>query len=158
MGRNYWLVKSEPEAFSFQDLKTSPGGTTSWEGVRNYQARNFMKDGMKKGDRVLFYHSSCEEPGVAGIAEVSREAYPDPTARDPGSRYYDPKSTPERPIWYMVDLTYRKTFRRYVTLTEMKRTPSLEHMKVVQRGQRLSVQPVSPEEFEKVCALGSSSP
>ena len=155
MPRKYWLLKSEPHAFSFDDLRASPGATTCWDGVRNYQARNFMRDVMKKGDLVLFYHSSCEEPGVVGVAEVSREAYPDPTAWDPKSRYYDPKSSPASPVWVVVDITCKKPFRRAVTLGELKRTPELKNMKVVQKGQRLSVQPVTDVEFEKVCEMGA---
>ena len=154
---NCWLVKSEPLTFSFDDLRKSPRGTTSWEGVRNYQARNFMRDGMKRGDRVLFYHSNCDPTGVVGVAEVSKEAYPDPTAWDPKSRYHDPKSTPETPVWVMVDIAFKKAFKRMVTLQELKGVPELRAMKVVQRGQRLSVQPVTPEEFDHVCAMGMSS-
>lgn len=150
----YWLMKSEPGAFSFDHLKASPGRTTSWEGVRNYQARNFLRDGVKKGDLVLFYHSNCEEPGIVGIAEVTREAHPDPTALDPKSRYHDPKSSPDNPVWVTVDIAYKKPFKRTVTLQELKDTPELGAMKVVQRGQRLSVQPVTPEEFDRVCAMG----
>lgn len=154
MSRKYWLMKSEPQSFSFDDLRASPGATTCWEGVRNYQSRNFMRDDMKKGDRVLFYHSSCEEPGVVGIAEVSRDAYPDPTAWDPKSRYYDPKSSPDVPVWFMVDITCREPFKRAVTLQALKDAPELSAMKVVQKGQRLSVQPVTQEEFDRVCEMG----
>jgi predicted RNA-binding protein with PUA-like domain len=154
VSRKYWLMKSEPESFSFDDLMASPGATTCWDGVRNYQARNFMRDDMKKEDFVLFYHSSCEEPGVVGVAEVSREAYPDPSAWDPKSRYHDPRSSPDAPVWFMVDITCQRPFRRPVTLQALKNTPALKNMKVVQKGQRLSVQPVTQEEFEKVCEMG----
>lgn len=154
MPRKYWLMKSEPTAFSFRHLKESPRRTTSWEGVRNYQARNSMRDDMKKGDVVLFYHSSCEEPGVVGVAEVTREAYPDSTALDRRSRYHDPRSTSENPIWVTVDITYKTPFRHTVTLQDIRKTPELKAMKVVQRGQRLSVQPVTRQEFDRVCAMG----
>ena len=149
-----WLVKSEPLTFSFDDLRKSPRGTTSWEGVRNYQARNFMRDDMKRGDRVLFYHSNCDPTGVVGVAEVSKEAAADPTAWDPKSRYHDPKSTLDNSVWVTVDLTFKEAFKRMVTLQELKSVPELCAMKVVQRGQRLSVQPVTPKEFDRVCAMG----
>ena len=154
MAKGYWLMKSEPHVFSLDDLKASPGSKTSWEGVRNYQARNFMRDRMKKNDLVLFYHSSCDHVGVVGVAEVTKEAYPDHTAWEPDSRYYDPRSTPENPVWVMVDITWKKAFRRVVTLQQMRKVPNLRNMKAVQKGQRLSVQPVTREEFEKVCEMG----
>ncbi|MBF0566083.1 MAG: EVE domain-containing protein [Nitrospirae bacterium] len=150
----YWLMKSEPTVFSFDDLKGRPGSTDSWEGVRNYQARNYMRDEMKAGDLVLFYHSNCEVPGVAGIAEVVRTAYPDHTSWNPVSMYYDPKSTPQNPRWFMVDVRWKEAFNRYVTLTDMRSRPELMKMKVLQKGQRLSVQPVSEEEFDTVCRMG----
>lgn len=154
MAKRYWLMKSEPGVFSFDDLKARPGSTDHWDGVRNYQARNFMRDEMKKGDRVLFYHSNCQEPAVVGIAEVTREAYPDFTSWLPGSPYYDPKSTPGHPRWFMVDITWKRAFKRPVTLSEMKKTPSLEKMRLLQRGQRLSVMPVTKEEFDTISAMG----
>lgn len=149
----YWLMKTEPTVFSFEDLRKRPRSTDHWEGVRNYQARNYMKE-MKKGDRVLFYHSNCEVPGVVGIAAISREAYPDFFAWDKTSRYYDPKSTPEKPLWYMVDVTWKKAFHKTVTLKDLKANPRLKGMKVIQKGQRLSVMPVTKEEFEIVAAMG----
>ena len=147
----FWLLKSEPGAYSIQDLERD--GRTSWEGVRNYQARNFMRDDMQPGDGVLFYHSSADPPGVAGVARVCRAAYPDPTARDPESGYFDPKASDEDPRWYMVDIEFEERFPRVVPLEELKRTPGLEEMLVTTKS-RLSVQPVKPEEFEVVLRLG----
>jgi len=150
----YWLMKTEPTVFSFEDLRKRPRSTDHWEGVRNYQARNHMKDEMRKGDKVLFYHSNCEVPGVVGIAAVSREAYPDFSSWDRTSRYYDPKSTPEKPRWFMVDVTWEKAFRQIVTLKDLKSEPKLKGMKVLQKGQRLSIMPVTKEEFDIVSAMG----
>jgi predicted RNA-binding protein with PUA-like domain len=146
-------MKSEPAVFSFDDLRARPLSTDHWEGVRNYQARNFMRD-MKKGDLVLFYHSNCETPGVAGVAEVVREHYPDHTALDLTSQYYDPKSNPDNPRWIMVDVKWKEAFRRLVTLREMRETPELSGMKLMQKRQRLSVMPVTEEEFRKIHSLG----
>ena len=146
-------MKSEPAVFSFEDLRARPGSADHWDGVRNYQARNYMRQ-MRKGDLVLFYHSNCETPGVAGIAEVIREAYPDHTAFDPMSRYYDPRSKPDNPRWFMVDVRWKEAFPGMVTLSEMRGTPELAGMKLLQKGQRLSVMPVTKEEFEKVRSLG----
>ena len=150
----YWLMKTEPTVFSFEDLMKRPLSTDHWEGVRNYQARNYMKDEMGKGDKVLFYHSNCEVPGVVGIAVISREAYPDFFSWDRTSRYYDPKSTPEKPRWFMVDVTWEKAFRQIVTLKDLKSEPKLKGMKVLQKGQRLSIMPVTKEEFDIVSAMG----
>lgn len=147
--KNYWLMKSEPAVFSFDDLKARPGSTDHWEGVRNYQARNYMRQ-MKKGDLVLFYHSNCKTPGIVGLAEVVREAYPDHTSWDPSSRYFDPKSTPVNPRWFMVDVRWKKAFAKVVTLPQLRSVPGLSNMKVLQKGQRLSVMPVTREEFEAV--------
>jgi predicted RNA-binding protein with PUA-like domain len=146
-------MKSEPTVFSFDDLKARHKSTDHWEGVRNYQARNYMRQ-MKKGDLALFYHSNCETPGVVGIAEVVREAYPDHTAFDPISSYYDPKSKQDNPRWFMVDVKWKEEFLRIVALHEMRNTPELSGMKLMQKGQRLSVMPVTKEEFEKVRSLG----
>ena len=153
MGTQYRLMKSEPSVFSVSDLKARPRSTDHWDGVRNYQARNYMR-GMKKSDLVLFYHSNCEMPGVVGLAEVVREAYPDHTAFDPLSPYYDAKSLQGNPRWFMVDVQWKEDFRRTVPLGEMRNTPALKGMKVLEKGQRLSVMPVTRQEFEKVCALG----
>ncbi len=156
MARKYWLMKSEPDAFSFEDLKNCPKRTEHWDGIRNYQARNFMRDDMRKGDLVLFYHSNAgPETGVVGLAEiVSKEAYPDHTAWDKKEKYYDEKSTPENPRWLMVDVKYRKPLKKPVTLKELKAQKSLEDMRVVQRGQRLSIQPVEKKHFDRVCKMG----
>lgn len=152
---NFWLMKSEPDVFSLEDLRSASEQTSCWEGVRNYQARNFMRDAMKVGDKVLFYHSNSQPPGVAGLAEVVREAYPDFHAWDPQSAYFDPKSTPENPRWLMVDVRYVVTFDHFVSLAELKADAALQQMKVVQKGQRLSIQPVTEAEFQRVCVLGS---
>ncbi|MFQ5605222.1 MAG: EVE domain-containing protein [bacterium] len=154
MSIKYWLFKSEPHVFSFEDLKNSPDATTHWDGVRNYQARNFMRDEMKKGDQVLFYHSHCDEMGMVGVAEVTRDAYPDHTSWDASSKYFDAKSSPQNPRWFMVDITYKQAFRKKVTLSELKATPALSGMRVVQQGQRLSIQPVEKEHFDIVCKMG----
>jgi predicted RNA-binding protein with PUA-like domain len=149
--KNYWLLKSEPDCYSIDDLQRD--GTTFWSGVRNYQARNFMRDLMKPGDGVLFYHSSAEPPGVAGIAEIAREGYPDTTALDPQDDHYDPKATPENPIWMMVDVKFVRKFKELIPLAELKEVPGLEKMAVLQRGQRLSVQPVTEEEWKIVTKM-----
>jgi predicted RNA-binding protein with PUA-like domain len=143
----YWLMKSEPDEFSIEDLAAAKNRTTAWFGVRNYQARNFMRDEMKVGDRALFYHSSCPEPGVAGIVEISRLAYPDATQFDPKSPYYDPKSTRDAPRWVNVDVKLvRKT--RLVALDELRNTRGLEDMVTLRRGNRLSITPVTPGEWK----------
>jgi predicted RNA-binding protein with PUA-like domain len=144
---HYWLMKSEPEFFSITDLENSPHRTAPWEGVRNYQARNFIRDQMQPGDRAYFYHSSCATPGIAGIMEIARDAYPDDSARDPGSPYYDPKSRTDAPRWYMVDVRWLLTFEHIVTLAELRRHPQLENMTLLRRGNRLSVMPVSAKEW-----------
>jgi predicted RNA-binding protein with PUA-like domain len=152
--RRHWLVKSEPETFSFDDLLASPKRTTGWDGVRNYQARNFMRDGMKRGDLVFFYHSSTEPTAIVGVAEVAREAYPDPTALDAKHPHFDPKSRPDAPTWMMVDLRAVEPLARPVTLAELKSVKGLERMVLLQKGSRLSVQPVSPEEWDIIYELG----
>jgi predicted RNA-binding protein with PUA-like domain len=152
MARRYWLMKSEPEAYSFDDLLAAKNQTDHWDGIRNYQARNIMME-MKKGDNVLFYHSSTAPPHVAGVAEVAREAYPDHTAWDKKSRYHDPKSTPENPRWYMVDVHAVRKLDAPVTLEELKANPKLKAMRVVQKGQRLSVQPALKSEFDEVLRM-----
>lgn len=153
MGKQYWLMKTEPTVFSFDDLKAQSQFTDHWDGVRNYQARNYMMD-MKKGDLVLFYHSSCEHPGVVGIAEIVQKAYPDHTAFDTRSGYYDPKSSPEEPRWFMVDVRWKEDFKRTVSLRLMRTIPELSSMKIMQKRQRLSVMPVTKEEFKKIRTLG----
>jgi predicted RNA-binding protein with PUA-like domain len=146
----HWLMKSEPKVYSIKDLERE--GRTYWDGIRNYQARNFMRDDMKQGDLVLFYHSNTRPTGVAGVAVVAREAYPDFTAWDPASDYYDARSTPDSPLWLMVDIQFRKKLPRVVTLDEIREEPSLQDMVLVQNS-RLSIQPVKPEEFERILAM-----
>jgi len=150
----FWLMKSEPSVFSLNDLKASPGRTTSWEGVRNYQARNFMRDKMRVGDGVLFYHSNCSVPGVVGLAEVVREAYADTSAFDPRSPYHDPRSNRENPRWVMVDVKYQEEFPQVVPLSAIRKEPRLSRMLLLRRGQRLSIQPVTPEEFRIIREMG----
>ncbi len=150
----HWLLKTEPSVFSFDDLLEAPGRTTGWDGVRNFQARNFLRDAMKKGDRVLVYHSNAEPPAVVGIAEVVREGYPDPTQFDPRDGHYDEGSKRDDPRWYQVDVRAVRKLPRAVTLDEIRREKALAKMALVQRGQRLSVQPVTPGEFERVVKMG----
>lgn len=146
----YWLMKSEPSVVGIDDVLAMPGQSVDWWGVRNYQARNFMRDQMSVGDKVFFYHSSCPEPGIAGIAEVTRKAYPDRTQFDPQSPYYDPKSTPENPRWMNVDVKIvQKT--RLVHLAELRLHPALAHMRILQKGNRLSITPVDPAEWKFIC-------
>ncbi|MFP5385735.1 MAG: EVE domain-containing protein [Bacteriovoracia bacterium] len=152
---NYWLMKSEPDVFSFEDLKKRPKKTEPWNGVRNYQARNFMRDEMKIGDLILFYHSSCDIPGVAGIAKVSSKPYPDSTQFDPDSEYFDPKATLETPRWFLVDVSFESDLKQFVSLEEIKKHKKLEGMRLLQRGNRLSILPVAREEFEYIKKLGS---
>lgn len=149
----YWLMKSEPNVFSLQDLRECPNQTEPWDGVRNYQARNFMKDQMRVGDRVLFYHSNIN-PGVAGTAAIASEPYPDATSWDPESKYFDPKSTPENPRWFLVDVRFEAEFSRPVPLAELREAPGLEDMLLLRKGQRLSIQPVTEAEFHIIEALG----
>ena len=148
---NYWLMKSEPEEFSIDDLarkKTEP-----WSGVRNYQARNYMRDGMRAGDGVFFYHSSCAEPGIAGIASVATSAYPDPTQFDPRSNYFDAKSSRAAPRWVLVDVNFKRKLKRTITLAELKAQPELRELALVRPGSRLSVQPVSKAHRDFILSL-----
>lgn len=143
----YWLMKSEPSDVSIDDLASMPGQAVAWYGVRNYQARNFMRDQMQVGDKVFFYHSSCAQPGIVGIAEVSKRAYPDATQFDPTSKYFDPKATPENPRWFNVDVRLiRKT--RLVSIKELRSHPELDTMRILQKGSRLSITPVDPAEWK----------
>lgn len=145
-------MKCEPEAYTIEDLERD--GTTTWEGVRNFQARNSMRDDMKKGDGVLFYASNAEPSGVSGIAEISKPGYPDPYSFQEGHKYHDPKSDPDNPTWYMVDIRFVERFPEIIPLATLKETPGLENMVVNQKGSRLSVQPVTKQEFEIVKRLG----
>lgn len=148
----YWLMKSEPDECSIDDALAAPGQTVPWTGVRNYQARNFMRDAMRVGDGVLFYHSSCAEPGIVGIARVASGAKPDPTQFDPHSPYFDAKSQPEAPRWQLVDVqALRKT--RVLGLAEMRSVPELAEMQVLKRGNRLSITPVTPQEWQVIDCL-----
>jgi len=147
----YWLMKSEPHVYPFSQLVED--GSTHWDGVRNYQARNMMRDDLKLGDMVLFYHSNTKPPHVAGIARVSREGYPDHTSWDPDSKYYDEKSSPDNPRWIMVDIEAIQEMEK-VSLVDIKANPNLDGMPLVQKGQRLSVQPVSKEQYEEICRMG----
>ena len=149
----YWLMKSEPEAFSIDDLRRAPGRTDHWDGVRNYQARNMMRDEMNKGDLVFFYHSNCAEPGIVGIMKVVREAYPDHTAFDPETRYYDPKSDFASPRWYMVDVRFVRKLKRVIPLAELKTCAELKDMPLVKRGNRLSIMPVTETQWDFILDL-----
>jgi predicted RNA-binding protein with PUA-like domain len=152
--RRYWLVKSEPDVFSFDNLLGAPGRTTTWDGVRNFTARNFLRDGMKIGDRVFFYHSSTSPQAIVGICEVAREGYPDPTALDSRHPHYDPGSNRYEPTWYVVDLRAVEKLTRPVTLQEIKGRPELSAMALLRIG-RLSVTPVTEQEWETICAMAS---
>ncbi|MDO9104351.1 MAG: EVE domain-containing protein [Methylovulum sp.] len=150
---NYWLMKSEPDAFSIDDLYNKPDRTEHWDGVRNYQARNMMRDEMKRGDQVFFYHSNCVEPGIVGIMEVVKEGYPDFSAFDPDDKHFDPKSDPANPRWMMVDVSYVRTLSRTLTLKELKAKEALVDLPLVKRGNRLSIMPVSHEQWAFILAL-----
>jgi predicted RNA-binding protein with PUA-like domain len=154
--RQYWLLKSEPESFSFDDLMSAPNQTSHWDGVRNYQARNFMRDEMKKGDLAFFYHSG-DEPGIVGIVEIVREGYPDHTAVDPKDAHYDPKSKGGESPWSMVDVRAIERLPRPITLSEMRTKPELEGMPLLQKGNRLSVQKVGAAEWNAVVALSKQT-
>jgi predicted RNA-binding protein with PUA-like domain len=152
MAKRYWLMKCEPDAYTIDDLERD--GSTSWEGVRNYQARNFMRDQMQVGDPVLFYASNADPSGVTGLAQISRAGYPDHLAWKKGHTYFDAASTPEKPVWFMVDIEFVANFGKTISLETLKATPGLEDMKVVQKGSRLSVQPVTKAEYDIVVKLG----
>ena len=149
----YWLFKSEPDVFGIDDLAAQPNGTDHWDGVRNYQARNFMRDDMAVGDQGFFYHSNTKEPGIVGIVEIVREAYPDHTAFDPEDPHYDPKSDPDDPRWYMVDVKFVRKLDRTITLTELKQHPELSHLPLVKKGNRLSIMPVDEPAWDFILSL-----
>jgi predicted RNA-binding protein with PUA-like domain len=149
----YWLMKSEPSEFSIDDLAQRPDQTEPWDGVRNYQARNMMRDDMKVGDSIFFYHSNCDVPGIVGIAQVKRGAYPDPTAFDPQNKHYDPKSQPEKPTWLMVDVGFVRKLTRAITLAELKDKAELESLALVRRGNRLSVMPMTENQWHFILGL-----
>ena len=147
----HWLMKSEPDTFSIDDLKRKK--QEPWDGVRNYQARNFMRDGMRVGDKIFFYHSNCAVPGIVGLAEVATEAYPDPSQFDAKSHYYDPKSKPEEPRWMLIEVKFVKKLSRTISLEELKANEALSDMALVRKGNRLSVMPVSAGEWRLILAL-----
>ncbi len=150
---NHWLFKSEPASFSIADLAARTNQTEHWDGVRNFQARNFMRDQMKVGDLAFFYHSSCAEPAIVGIIKIVREGYPDFTALDPRNHHHDPKSTPQQPLWYMVDVHLEHRFRQPITLQELKTHSALSGMQLLARGNRLSVMPVTKREWDYIARL-----
>ena len=148
---NHWLMKSEPDAFSIDDLKRKK--REAWDGVRNYQARNFMRDGMRPGDQVFFYHSNCTVPGIVGIAEVATDAYPDPSQFDPKSKYFDPGSSRDNPRWMLVDVKFVKKLKRTISLDELKSDPALDGMALLRKGNRLSVMPVEAAHWRHILTL-----
>ena len=153
---NYWLLKSEPDTFSYNDLENAPEKSIIWDGVRNYQARNILRDGIKKGDKAFFYHSSCKIPGIAGVCTVIESGIPDPTAFDPDSDYFDPKSTIESPRWITVKVQAESALKRFISLSEMRSSEALVDMVLLRAG-RLSVQPVTEEEWNFITALASET-
>ncbi|MFZ4504193.1 MAG: EVE domain-containing protein [Methylovulum sp.] len=155
---NYWLMKSEPNVFSLDDLRQRPQQLEPWDGVRNYQARNMMRDEMRRGDQVFFYHSNCEQPGIVGIMDIARAGYPDFSAHDQGSKYFDSKSTPDKPRWFMVDVQYVRHLKRVITLKELKDQPPLQDFPLIRRGNRLSIMPVSPVNWAFILSLEEMQP
>lgn len=149
-------MKSEPDVYSFDDLGKEK--TDHWDGIRNFQARNFMRDQMQKGDQAFFYHSNCAEPGIAGIMRIHKTAYPDFTAFDPKQKYYDPKSAPDNPRWYMVDVKYGRKLKRFITLHELKLHKALANMRLLQRGNRLSILPIEKKEWDYILNLENKAP
>ena len=150
---SYWLIKTEPTAFSIDDLANRPNQIEHWDGVRNYQARNILRDNMKINDRAFFYHSNCDEPGIVGVVKIVRESYPDHTAFDPQEEHYDPKSLNENPRWFMVDVQFERKFHRTITLSEMRNNPHLDGLTLLRRGNRLSVMPVNEVHWEAILNL-----
>lgn len=152
---NYWLMKSEPDVYGIDHLKAEPGRTDHWDGVRNYQARNMMRDQMKRGDQVFFYHSNCKEPGIVGLMKIAKEGYPDHTAFDPEAQYYDPKSDPENPRWVMVDVKYIRHLKRNISLRELKpyADDALKDFALLRKGNRLSIMPVTKDQWEFILSL-----
>lgn len=150
---NYWLLKSEPTSYNIDHLQREKNKTTGWDGVRNYQARNFMRDAMKEGDLAFFYHSNCKEPGIAGIVEVVGEAHPDLTALDPEDHHYDPKSTHEDPRWVMVDVKFKQKFKDVISLQALRENPRLKDLLILRKGNRLSITPVTKKDWEVIVAM-----
>jgi predicted RNA-binding protein with PUA-like domain len=155
---NYWLMKSEPDVFSLDDLCQRPQQQEPWDGVRNYQARNMMRDEMRIGDQVFFYHSNCAQPGIVGIMDIARAAYPDFSAHDHTSNYFDVKSTPDKPRWFMVDVHYVRHLRRIITLKELKDQVQLQDFQLIRRGNRLSIMPVSSVNWGFILSLEEDAP
>jgi len=153
MPKRYWLFKNEPDCFSIEDLEKAPNQSTEWEGVRNYQARNMLRDDVQKGDEVFYYYSNAKPAGIVAVCTVVKSGYPDPTALDPNSQYFDPKATREDPRWYMVDVKLKQKFPDIIPLATLKATPGLEKMMVTQKGSRLSIQPVTPDEWKTIIEL-----
>lgn len=151
---SFWLLKSEPDVFSFADLKARPKKTEPWNGVRNYQVRNMIRDQMSEGDLGFFYHSSCPLPGIAGVVKIVREAYPDPTQFDPASEYFDAGSRPETPRWLMVDVRWQADFQTFVSLDMLRADPALADLLILRRGNRLSITPVEKAHWDRICQLG----
>ncbi len=152
----YWLMKSEPNVYSIDDLARQQGKTDHWDGIRNYQARNFIRDDMRKGDLAFFYHSNCQQPGIAGIMKIAREAYPDFTAFDSKHKYHDPKSDPEQPRWFMVDVELVRRFDETISLQQLKEHEKLKDMPLLQRGSRLSIMPVTKPQWDYILKLENS--
>ncbi|MDF2867895.1 MAG: hypothetical protein K0S11_1365, partial [Gammaproteobacteria bacterium] len=152
---NYWLMKSEPESFSIDDLAARPRQTEPWDGVRNYQARNMLRDQMKKGDLAFFYHSNCNPPGIVGIVEIVKEGYPDFSAFEANSKYYDPASKPDNPRWFMVDVKFKQKFNRLISLDELKQQPELPEMQLLKKGNRLSILPITTEQWGLIVNLAA---
>lgn len=155
--KKYWLLKTEPTSYSIQDLAAEPNQTTHWDGVRNYQARNTMRDDMKLGDRVLVYHSNAKPPAVAGVAVVTQESYPDFTSWDPDDKHFDPKSTQANPRWFMVDIRLECIFDEPIGLPDLRECPALKEMELLRKGSRLSVQPVRKKEFDAILKLAGKA-
>ena len=151
--RRYWLLKSEPDSWSWSQQCDRGERGEWWDGVRNYQARNMMRDQMSVGDQIFFYHSNCDVPGIVGIAKVASKSYPDPTAFDPDDKHYDPKSDPDNPRWFLVDVRYVKKFRKTVSLADLKANPALDNLALVRKGNRLSVMPVGDDEWASILEM-----
>jgi len=154
----HWLMKSEPSVFGIDDLAKAPRRTSGWDGVRNYQVRNMLRDEFAVGDLAFFYHSSCPQPGVAGIIRIASEPYPDPTQFNPADEYFDPKASPEKPIWQLVDVAWAADLAQPVPLETIRSTPELAEMLILRKGNRLSITPVTPAEFLRICQLGGLRP
>lgn len=150
---NYWLMKSEPDEFGIDDLKNRPNQIEPWDGVRNYQARNMLRDAMQVGDQVFFYHSSCQAPGIVGVMEIARAGYPDDKAFDPHDKHFDPKSNADKPTWFRVDVKFVEQFTRTISLSALKQHSALNDLALVRRGNRLSIMPVSSEQWALIMAM-----